>query len=66
MTDYHGFWQGFLALFVILPAIFGATIGLAWAWRRGRRPWQLLPAALVSAGLSGAIAFAGALLIFRA
>jgi len=66
MTDYHGFWQGFLLLFAVLPAVAGASIGVVWGWRNGRRRWKLVPAALLSAGASGALVLAGAILIFRA
>ena len=66
MTDYQGFWQGFLLLFVVLPAMIGASIGLAWGWRSGRRGPKLIPATLLGAGASGILAFAGAVLIFRA
>ncbi len=28
MMDYHGFWQGFIILFGILPVVVGAIIGV--------------------------------------
>lgn len=66
MMDYQGFWHGFLVLFAVLPVIIGASIGLFWGWRNGRRGAKLIPAAFLGAGTTGVIVFAGAVLFFRA
>ncbi len=41
MMDYQGYWLGFVLLFGMLPAVFGAGGGLVWAWRAGRRGGQI-------------------------
>jgi hypothetical protein len=66
MMDYQGFWHGFLVLFVVLPVLVGASLGLIWGWRNGRRGTRLMPAALFGAGATGLIVFGGAVLLFRA
>lgn len=66
MMDYQGFWHGFLVLFVVLPVLVGASLGLIWGWRNGRRGARLMPAALFGAGATGLIVFGGAVLLFRA
>jgi hypothetical protein len=66
MMDYHGFWQGFIILFGILPAGVGAAAGVIWAWRNGRRGTKLIaPAILGGVGLC-LFTFAAAVLFFRA
>ena len=66
MMDYDGFWYGFIVLFGILPAAIGACVGAIWAWRRGRRGAQLVPAAVLGGfGLVLCI-FLGAVAVFRA
>ena len=66
MIDYHGFWLGFLGLFVVLPAVVGAGGGLVWAWRRGGRGARLILPILVGAAMLGLCVAAGAVLVFRA
>ena len=66
MMDYQGFWHGFLILFVGLPVIVGASIGIVWGWRNGRRGTKLIPAAFFGAVATGFIVFASAVLFFRA
>lgn len=66
MMDYQGFWHGFLILFVVLPVLVGAALGLYWGWRNGRRGTKLIPAMALGAGATGLIVFAGAVLFFRA
>ncbi len=66
MMDYQGFWHGFLILFAALPVIVGASLGLFWGWRNGRRGTKLIPAAVIGAVATGFIVFASAVLFFRA
>ena len=66
MMDYHGFWQGFVLLFVVLPVIVGAIGGAAWAWSKGQRGSGLImPSVVGGAGLSVGV-FGVAVLFFRA
>ena len=66
MMNYHGFWQGFILLFGVLPVVVGATAGAIWAWRKGRRGSKLIaPGILGGAGLS-LFVFLAAVLFFRA
>ena len=66
MMDYYAFWQGFVALFVILPVVVGAGVGAFWAWRTGRRGAGLITAAILGGALLSLCVFAIAVLIFRA
>ena len=66
MIDYHGFWQGFLLLFVVLPSLIGATVGGIWGWRRGKRGAGLILATLAGGGAMGLCIFVAAVLFFRA
>jgi len=65
MMDYYGFWQGFVVLFAILPAMAGAVGGAFWARRKGRRGAGLIAALLGGAAL-GLGVFLIAVLVFRA
>ena len=66
MTDYQGFWLGFVALFGVLPFVLGAGCGLVWAWQTGRRGARLvLPALLCGSGASLSI-FVAVVFLFRA
>jgi len=66
MMDYQGFWLGFVLLFGMLPAVFGAGGGLVWAWRAGRRGIRLvLPVLLGGSGAAFSV-FVAAVLLFRA
>ena len=66
MMDYHGFWQGFIVLFGVVPVVVGAIIGVLWAWWNGQRGTQLIPSAFLGAAALGLCVFAGAVLFFRA
>ena len=66
MMDYQGFWHGFLILFVVLPVIVGASLGLLWGWWAGRRGTKLIPAVVFGAIGTGVIVFASAVLFLRA
>ena len=66
MMDYQGFWHGFLILFAVLPVIVGASLGLFWGWRNGRRGSKLIPPAFIGALATGFIVLASAILFFRA
>ncbi len=66
MMDYQGFWHGFLILFIVLPVIVGASLGLLWGWRAGRRGTKLIPAVVFGAIGTGVIVFAIAVLFLRA
>lgn len=66
MMDYHGFWRGFIILFGVLPVVVGATVGVLWAWRNGKRGTRLVPSAIAGAAALGLCVFVGAVLLFRA
>lgn len=66
MIDYEAFWYGFLALFVALPALFGAILGLIWGWRRGRRGGGLVVSALIGGAAVALCVFTGAVVLFGA
>ncbi len=66
MMDYHGFWQGFIILFGVLPVVVGAIIWVLCAWRNGQRGTKLIPSAFLGGAALGLCAFAGAVLFFRA
>ena len=66
MMDYHAFWSGFVLLFGALPLVLGATGGLVWAWRAGRRGVALVLPVLFGAVGTGLLVFAAAVLFFRA
>lgn len=66
MIDYEGLWYGFLLLFVALPALAGAALGLIWGWRRGKRRGRLVVSALVGGGGFALCMFAGAIVWFGA
>ena len=66
MMDYEAFWRGFVLLFVAGPFVAGAGAGPIWAWRKGRRGFQLiLPSIIGGIGLCLGV-FAAAVLVFRA
>ncbi len=66
MIDYHGFWQGFIVLFGVLPVVVGAIVGVLWAWWKGQRGTKLIPSAFLGGAALGLCVFAGAVLFFRA
>ena len=66
MMDYHGFWQGFISLFGVLPVVVGTIVGMLWAWRNGRRGAKLIPPAFLGGAALGLFVFFGAVLFFRA
>ena len=66
MMDYHGFWLGFVLMFGALPVMFGAGVGLVWAWHAGRRGAGLVLPVLLGAAGAGLSALIGAVLFFRA
>ena len=66
MMDYQGFWLGFVLLFGVLPVVFGAGVGLVWAWRAGRRGASLVLLGLLGGAGAGLLVFVAAVLIFRA
>jgi hypothetical protein len=65
VTDYYGFWQGFLVLFGVVPFLVGALGGLLWAWRKGRRGRALIPPALFGGALLSFGLLVGAVVVFR-
>ncbi len=66
MMDYHGFWQGFIVLFGVLPVVVGAIVGVLWAWRNGQRGTKLIRSAFLGGAAMGLCVFAGAVRFFRA
>ncbi len=66
MIDYHGFWQGFIGLFVILPVVVGGAVGAFWAWHKGRRGAGLITAAILGGAMLSLCVFAIAVLNFGA
>jgi hypothetical protein len=66
MMDYQGFWLGFVLLFGVLPVVFGASGGLAWGWRAGRRGTRLVLPVLLGGAGAGLFVFVAAVLFFRA
>jgi len=65
MTDYDGFWQGFVFLFAGLPVIAGAILGMLWGWRKGKRDVGLVLWAMLGAAILSALALAAAAFFFR-
>ncbi len=66
MMDYQGFWLGFVLLFGVLPVVFGASGGLDWAWRAGRRGTRLVLPVLLGGAGAGLFVFVAAVRFFRA
>ena len=66
MMDYEEFWRGFVLLFLGIPFFVGFGVGSIWAWRTGRRGFQLVFASIIGGFGFCLGAFAVAVLFFRA
>ena len=66
MIDYYGFVQGFAVLFIAVPLVVGAVVGIGWAWHKGRRAVRLILPATIGGIVLTIIVFIAAVLFFRA
>lgn len=65
MTDYHAFWQTFLVVFAVLPALIGLGTAALVAWRKGYRGGRLAAWAVIGGAGFGSVIFAATIFFLR-